>query len=507
MTVPAPVAPESVERQPSPLRSWARGPVGRLVLRWAFIGAMTGLAFHRSLAELMRATRGESLNGYIWMLFAACVLAAVGIARRERHELPIHDRQTDIIAGGMVLGMALLMHGVLLPRYSLYYPLLRLDLVAMWLFVLGSAIVMFGLRPIIRYVWVWAMPALVMPLPYHASVVLLGNTRWADAVAAAPITMWAAWICTKRTPRRGMIGAAGALVVTVAVATVMALAVPTAPLILYQTIPPLAALVGTAAAMFIHARQTESVRFIESRVEPLATRQAWLAVPMVAAVAVLLSFVRLPIEIRPSEIALPSGAFGRPLVVPAGWHQTDVRDYPKVAGLYGDDSRFIRQTIVADSGNLQWDKRAAPRRIWIDAVSTDRPETLNVYPSLTLYPLPRARMSAPHVVDLGSGVVAQAYSITDDGSLVTWNVVMWTWRAGAAAQRVMVFAVDNHDDTAPVPEPGHSIPAVLRSIVNVLFRGNAAVTNANAQYKDVEMLTEVSRKLVVAQLDSLADAR
>ena len=84
---------------------------------------------------------------------------------------------------------------------------------------------------------------------------------------------------------------------------------------------------------------------------------------------------------------------------------------------------------------------------------------------------------------------------------------MWTWRAGTSAQRVMVFAVDNHDDTAPVPEPGHSIPEVLRSIVNVLFRGNAAVTNANAQFKDLEMLTEVSRKLVVAQLASSAGAR
>jgi len=43
--------------------------------------------------------------------------------------------------------------------------------------------------------------------------------------------------------------------------------------------------------------------------------------------------------------------------------------------------------------------------------------------------------------------------------------------------------------------------------VNVLFRGNAAVTNANAQFKDLEMLTEVSRKLVVAQLASSAGAR
>ncbi|MCX8554564.1 hypothetical protein ACJEIK_22805 [Mycobacterium sp. SMC-16] len=134
---------------------WFRSTTGRLVLRWSYIALLTVVAFHRSLLILVEATVGNTLNGYIWMVLVAGLLATVGIARRERRELPIHDRETDIIVGAMVLGVALLLHGVLLGRYTLYFSLLRLDLVAMGWFVLGCTIVLFGLRPVIRYAAVW----------------------------------------------------------------------------------------------------------------------------------------------------------------------------------------------------------------------------------------------------------------------------------------------------------------------------------------------------------------
>lgn len=104
---------------------------GRLVFRWSCIAVLTGITFHRSLVILFDSTFGNTLNGYIWAVLAAALLASIGIAHRERRELPIHDRQTDIIVGLMVLVVALLLDGVLLGRYTLYFSLLRLDLVAM----------------------------------------------------------------------------------------------------------------------------------------------------------------------------------------------------------------------------------------------------------------------------------------------------------------------------------------------------------------------------------------
>src|SRR5829696_4237253 len=142
------VEPPTVPRRTSAFFSH---PTARVALRWAFIGGLTIAAFWASLVSLAMTTRGGGLNGYLWMVPVAAILAAQGVARRPRTELPIHDRQTDIIVGIMGLVFALLLHGVLLQRYALYFHLLRLDFLAMYVFVLSSAIVLFGLRPVSRF--------------------------------------------------------------------------------------------------------------------------------------------------------------------------------------------------------------------------------------------------------------------------------------------------------------------------------------------------------------------
>ncbi|MGV0642567.1 hypothetical protein ABQE44_04095 [Mycolicibacterium sp. XJ2546] len=163
------------------LLSWwySLHPSYRLAVRWAFIVACTAVAFHDSIASVIRTTRNEGVGGYVWVVPAAAVLVAIGVARRHRTELPIHDRQTDIIVGSMGLVLAVLVQAVLVPRFALYFYLLRLDLVAMWLFVLSSSIVLFGLRPVIRFAWVWGLMFMVFSLPYYLSVVFLGGGKFA----------------------------------------------------------------------------------------------------------------------------------------------------------------------------------------------------------------------------------------------------------------------------------------------------------------------------------------
>lgn len=502
----APARPGSLSDDAQDSRwSRAKGVIGPLVLRWLLIAVLTVFAFHRSLTDLVNATRGGTLSGYAWTVLAASVLAAVAITRRERRELPIHDRQTDIIIGTMVLVLSLLLHGVLLRRYTIYFSLMRLDLVAMWLFVLGCAIVLFGLRPVQRYAAVWAMFVLLFPLPYHILVVALGNNRIAAGMATLLIPMWTAWICVGRTRRRGATGALLALLVGVVVLAVMAVVVPRAPLLAYQLVPSLSAIAVTGIVMYLYARRGDAKRLFDRDVAPLASPRVWAAVPLVVVVAVLLSFVRLPTASQPTEVEVDGAMFWKPLIIPTGWHQTAVREYPRVGQLYGDGAVFIRQTITANEGNPRWDKHSRPRTIWIDSITTRNPFQLGVYPAITLYPLPRSRPSPPRLVDIGSGVTAALVSTTDDGLLVTWNVLLWTWHTATAAQRIMMFAVDYHDDGAPVPEPGHAVPTVLNSLFSVLFRGNSAVLNRAAQFKDAEMLTEVGRKLVAAQLGSAGE--
>lgn len=165
MTAPTDVEPVAAEK------SWMSGyyalhPGYRVLMRWGLINVVTVFAFHASLDSLVQTTRAGGLGGYVWTLPVAGLLVTLGVSRGHRIELPIHDRQTDVIVGTMGLVLALLIHGVLLGRYAMYFHLLRLDLVAMWMFVLSSCIVLFGLRPVTRFTAVWAMMLLVFPLPY-----------------------------------------------------------------------------------------------------------------------------------------------------------------------------------------------------------------------------------------------------------------------------------------------------------------------------------------------------
>ncbi|HOB50065.1 MAG TPA: hypothetical protein PKK01_12235, partial [Mycobacterium sp.] len=124
--------------------------VSLLTWRWVFLALLTLVAFHQTFLSVADSIRAGSLNGFLALMPIAAVIAGVGVARRERVELPIHDRQTDIIVGLLGLAAAVMVQSVLLPRYALYFHLLRIDIAALWLFVFSSSVILFGLRPVVR---------------------------------------------------------------------------------------------------------------------------------------------------------------------------------------------------------------------------------------------------------------------------------------------------------------------------------------------------------------------
>ena len=207
-------SPPVVKREP-----WLHRlhPVYRLILRWGYIAVLTVLAFQSSLRSVVETTRSGGLGGYVWVVPVAAVLAALGVARRKRTELPIHDRQTDVIVGTMGLVLALLLDRVLVQRYDLYFDLLRLDLVAMWMFVISASVALFGLRPVIRFAWVWALLLMVFPLPYYLIVILLGGTQMGVGIGTMVIAGTATGIAVGRHMRRGVIGSIAAWAVGLAI--------------------------------------------------------------------------------------------------------------------------------------------------------------------------------------------------------------------------------------------------------------------------------------------------
>ncbi len=483
--------------------NWYTGthPTYRLIIRWALIAALTVFAFRHSVASLVVTTQHGGIGGYVWTVPVAAALVAVGVARRHRTELPIHDRQTDIIVGTMGLGLAVMIQAALLDRYALYFHLLRLDLVAAWLFVLSSCIVLFGLRPVARFLWVWLLLAMVFSLPYYVAVVLLGGGRGAAGAVNLVIAAIGTRIAVGRTALRGTVGSLGAWVVGFAVLTTIAVLAPDAPLLVYQLVPALTAICVVGVGMFLAARRGQLKKILDRKIEPLAANQVWAGVPLVVAVAVVLSLCPLPEVVSTAPISRPSPhalSPGQPMAAPIGWTTIDRAEFP-VQRLYGDGAVLVRQYIRADVGNPAWDKQSRPRTVVVDSTVSQRPFSFDVYPGRVLYGLTSARISEFRPVDLGMGVHGHLVSVVDDDLLVTWNSVQFAWGDEQLAQRITIFAVDNHEDDAPFPYPSVAIVSTMRTLVTLLFRGNDVLNQKTPVYKDEDLLTTFGRALVAAQ--------
>lgn len=477
-------------------------PVTRLFLRWGFIALLTVIAFQRTLLSVWAATVGGGIGGYVWLVPVSALLAAQGMARRHRTELPIHDRQTDIIVATMGLVLALLVHAVLLERYALYFDLLRLDLVALWLFVVSASVAMFGLRPVIRFGWAWMVLFMVFPLPYYLIVILLGGNRVAVGVGTTVIAATATATAVGRRVSRAMVGSNLVWFVGLALLGAMALLFPDAPVQTYQYVPAFTSICVVGLAMFLVARRGEQKRLLDRKIEPLTVRQIWSVVPLLVIIAVMLSVVRLPAVGLAPQVRVDAMNFDAPLKAPAGWHIVDTQRYDWISRFYGSGAVLTRQKMVADIGQPRYDKFSRPREVVVDSIATQRPFSLNVFPSRMLYGVNGVRASDKRRIDLGYGVPADLLSAVDDKILVSWDCLQWTWTNGTVSRRVLVIAVDNHEDWAPFPQPTGGLVRTLNSLFTVLFRGNSATT-ANPNIKDDDLLAEFGSGLVRAELQPL----
>lgn len=72
---------------------------------------------------------------------------------------------------------------------------------------------------------------------------------------------------------------------------------------------------------------------------------------------------------------------------------------------------------------------------------------------------------------------------------------------------MMVVAVDNHEDKAPFPEPTGGLVQTLNTILILLFRGNAAVTDDQPNLKDDDLVLEFARGVVDRQFAGAGPSR
>ncbi|MDV8077176.1 hypothetical protein R4P47_11450 [Rhodococcus sp. IEGM 1370] len=498
------IAPNTGAEPAAPPRWRARRPLDVLVVRWVVLLACVVLAFLPTWVRLAQEASDGAITAYIFVLPLLAVVAAQGVARRRADELPIHDRQTDNIVGGICLLVSIAIKALWLPRYADQYELAHLDVLAALSFFFGGAILMFGLRPVGRFWSVWLLLLALSPLGYRLVAIGLGGGRFAYATVMVLLAGIAGAIAVGRTTRRGWLGFVCTVSSGLAVAALMLVLWPQIDIVWLQLVPTVGAAAVTGSAFYLAARRG---RFDERRPRRLAVPTAkWSPTSIVVAIvaAVVLALVPLPDRTPVAAPAGPPGAASVPLVPPVGFSELDIEQFDWVRAFFGTRATLTRQTMRADEGNSAWDLRSRPRTVVVDVLSTTNRASLAVYPESTLYRLTNTRTSQPLTVDLGRGVTGALYTSVSDALLLTWTKLVFQWQRGDVFQRVTVISVDNHDLDAAFPQPMPSMASNLSTAIGTLLRGNAISIDDDPEYKDRELLTTFGTGLVRQQW-ALAD--
>ncbi|MEV6770180.1 hypothetical protein AB0N05_16305 [Nocardia sp. NPDC051030] len=463
----------------------------------------TAVAFWFSWVEIEEDVRYDSSIGFVFVLPVLAFFAAAGTALRRGGELPIHDRQTDIIVGIMGLGLSAAILGLLVPRYRYQYELLHLDLTAAWLFVLSSAILLFGLRPVSRFWATWLLVLLLLPPRNQLLMIAFGGTKVAAGLVMVLLAGLAAAIGSGRTRKRALAGAAVALLVGGIALAVMAYGFPEASILAYQAIPSILGVFSASFVMYVDWRRGSSLKPLDRKVKPLTAAQSRSAAVVVVVATIGLMVIPLPTQYAPNFTRMQGLVVDENPIVPPGWTLLGSQQYPWAHRYLGPSVTLTRQLIRADRGNPQWDKDSRRRRIVVDIVRSDNPNFIDRYPEFTLYLLSQPRITPPTMVDLGNGITGRINTVLDDRRLLSWTWLTWKWSGAGGAERISLIAADNHLPDAEFPQPQRSISANIENLMHEFLRGNAVVLDPNSDeveadtdHKDHEMLTTVAQSIV-----------
>ncbi|GAB4586944.1 hypothetical protein [Nocardia sp. IFM 10818] len=488
-------------------REHTRGTMVRIALRLTLIVVATAVAFWDTWFRLIQETREGSSIGYVFVLIALAVLAALGIILRRGQQLPIHDRETDVIVGGLLLGAAAAVQGLLMPRYRYFYDMLHLDLLAAWLFLFGASVLVFGLRPTWRFWPSWLLLLAFFPVPYRLVRALLGGDALQAGIAMLPLAAFAAAIGVGRTRTRALIGGVGALVIGGLVLAVIERWWPGSSFIVYQTVPSLIACFAMCLVMYIQVRRGGSLKPLPGPISPLTTNEIRGGVAMVAVVAAAVALLPVPEGYNRTFPLVPGLNLARQHTVPPGWTLLADREYPWVKRYFGSKAELTRKFVRSENRKPEWDKELRRRRVMVDITSAPRGFDIDRLPEFVLYELDQPRISPATWVDLGNGVVARMNTVLDDQRLLSWTWLSWNWRDEFGAERISLIAADNHLIDAEFPQPKPVAFDVFDSVLNIFFRGNAVVLDSDPDstavdtdtaHKDGPLLIELAREMVRA---------
>ncbi|WP_149359689.1 hypothetical protein [Lolliginicoccus suaedae] len=496
--------------------------VPRPSVRSAAIPAAAVIAFWPTWTGMFVATQSGGDTGYYPIFVILVLLAAVGIARRPRQRLPISDRQANAIAGFLGLVVAGLIKLLVVPRYAEHHVLLQLDLLAALILLLSATVLLFGLRQLGTYWPLWLALIAGGPLSYRLLSSLLGGDARANGTASILICASAIALGLGRHRREYLaIYALACAIGFVALSLLITLA-PGFGLVQFQRLPVVIAAAATWLLIRWQCRHA-GPRPLERTPQsvPGSTESSWRSVAVLAIAAGLIATIPVP-ETSRAEVAEGPGSPPRiTQVVPAGWVEDSREEYTWVRRYFGPEATLGRQVLRATPGNSELElldpgpagtgavtalldpqlpsTPPPARRVAIDTFTLPNRVQLDIYPVGTLYDLSGTRRSTPQRVDLGEGVSGHLQSVIDEEQYLTTTRLDLAWQRGDVVQRIVLTTLDNREAGARFPEPEPSMASNLAVLLEIFFRGNAALTDLQPQIKDAQLMTTIARQLVAAQ--------
>ena len=478
-------------------------PYASMVVRWAFLVAVIVGAYWQTMVNLwIEMVVARSAMTYLLGGLLLAAIAAISVTVRRTPERPIYDRQTDAIVGMLLLALALCFQALLRPRYQSAYLVLHVDLVSLVLFLMGGLVLLFGLRPMMRYRWVWVLLIVMLPYPYRVSLILLGGSRVSAGAVMIVYAMIVAAIAAGPIRRRAVIAALAALALGAAALCVVALVFPTASPIVYQLVPSVfAALVVALAETFLRRGAMRWWRPGSGPPAPLTAPNALRSGIALALMGAVIHFFPSP-EVKIDPGYYFTGLDTRPpLAVPANWQELDNRYFDWAYRLYGPDAIAVRQEVRQRTGSAQFDVQARPRIVMIDSIQTAYPVALSIYSATSDNRASGDRVSARVPVMLDHNISGFLQTAVDDRAYLTYNRLTWRLTDGERTQVVSLMSVDNHEPDVRFPEPQLSTMRNVGIFATILLRGNLVVEDLEPSFKDRDLLVGLANKLIDTQID------
>ncbi|GAD85043.1 hypothetical protein [Nocardia asteroides] len=475
------------------------------LLGWGFVGLATTIAFGRTWRAMGPPV--DPVFGGALLVLAGVV--ALGIAVRRAPWVP-RDRGLDVALGltGLIVAAGLL--GLLTVRLGEQYLPLRLDLAAALVFVISSAVLVFGWRQAARYWPVWVLLLGLLPPVYEGGVALLGG---GDMAAGRLLVVFAGF-------------AVGVLIRRVTAVAVTALIGAVSLIAVEKWLPPFGRFIdrrGVRGGYRRGSRDSCGAGADEghgSAPRPWAVRSTPLGVDrsrhrageatlstgaggevagvgVVVIVAAALAWIPLP----GGDVAVPATVAGVVVgeeVGAPGWNLVDGDEHVWKPRSFGPDAVGSRRILEAGEVDLDWDVAGRKRRVAVDVVRVASGERVGGYPDFAQYRLAAPRLGPLSYFELGAGVVGRMRTVVEDGTPLRWTWLSWDWQGAGGVERVTLIAAVDHRAGAAFPEPDGSPTALSAAILRQALRGRP-VDGGPAVLADTDLLLTLAHLLVAVR--------